>query len=402
MRDRGDYDLYYNNHEYVKGVKKMNIERFDNFFKRVDKKHPTEYKYINDTWGEKYMIVTFAKPKDNDPDILFIFRDTIKEEERDRCILIKSGTVFNPEPMTEDEMKECMVYFEELCGGEYECHIMRNKGHVFCCILSAQIMFKQNGTLHVVYSALACGELIKTPKVRTPNIKKYRRPIRNLPMELEDFSDIDKIYENENIRVVEHKNVGEASAKYKIFSVYILQDTISENVPPTNVLRRYNSPESSFEQLKRTFNLPQDGWEEFSPKDIVPSNSDEFHGPTSKFTPSELRLDPVKDAYALEAYESNKFAAEKIKVSFEDETYEFPVGVICDIDWWYKLMNSDDEGDQDRVDNILDVIDMINLSGKDYMDRVVKKFSAFGASTLQQFLSRYRISYIRGLYNSLE
>ena len=171
---------------------------------------------------------------------------------------------------------------------------------------------------------------------------------------------------------------------------------------PTNILSYYNSPESSFEQLKRTFNLSQDGWEEFSPKDIVPSNSDGLHGLTPKFTPSELRLDPVKDAYALEAYESNKFAAEKIKVSFEDETYEFPVGVIYDIDWWYKLMNSDDEEDQDRVDNILDVIDMINLSGKDYMDRVVKKFSAFGVSTLRQFLNRYRVSSIRGLYNSLE
>ena len=402
MRDRGDYDLYYNNHEHVKGVKKMDIERFANFFKRVDKKHPGEYKYINDTWGEKYEIVTFVKPKENDPDILFLFSETTKEDERDRCTLVTKGTVFSPEPMTEAEIKKCAVYIEDIYSGGYNCHLLNSGAHVFVCNRAGSIMFKQNGTLHLVYSVLAAEDIVKSPKIQIPNIERFRMLIRNFPTRVDDFYDIDKVYEYGNTRVIEHKTVGDACQRYKIFSVYTLCDTIHPDNLPSAVLNYNRSMVDSFDQLKRNLDLPMDGWEEYSARDLVPLNNDVFPGRMDDYSVEDLGLDPINDKYAIEALESGKIVANKVKTAFNDAVYVFPLGAVYDADWWYKLTSSNDEEDQDRVDNILDVIDMINLSGKDYMNKVIKRISALGEMELRNFLHWHRVDCLRGLYNSLE
>lgn len=403
MRDRGDYDLYYNNHEYVKGVKKMNIEYFDRFFKRVDKKHPGEYRYINDNLGRKYKIVTFIKPKENDPDILFLFTGTTKEDERDRCTLITKGTVFSPEPMSEGEIKECAVYIEGTCSAEYNCHLLNSGAHVFVCNYDGLIMFKQNGSLHLVHSILAAKEIMESPKIQPPNIERFRMSIRNFPTRVDDFYDIDKVYEYENTRIIEHdKTSGYAGQRYKIFSVYTLCDSICPDKLPSEVLKYNRSPADSFDQLKRDFNLPVDGWEEYSVRDLVPLNNDVFPGIMDDYSVEDLGLDPINDKYAIEALESGKIVATKVKTAFNDAVYVFPLGAVYDVDWWYKLTSSNDEEDQDRVDNILDVIDMINLSGKDYMDKVIKRIAALGATELRNFLHWHRVDCLRGVYDSLE
>ena len=402
MRDRGDYDLYYNNHEHVKGVKKMDIGRFDNFFKRIDKKHPGEYKYINDNWGEKYKIVTFVKPKENDPDILFLFTGTTKEDERDRCTLVTKGTVFSPEPMTEAEMKECVVHIEDTYSGQYCCHLLSDGAHVFVCNCNGSIMFKQNGALLLVYSTLAAKEIMNSPKIRIPGIERFRKLIRNFPTRVDDFYDIDKVYEYENTRVIEHKTSGDAGQRYKIFSVYTLCDSIDPDKLPSAVLRYNRSAADSFDQIKREFSLPMDGWEEYSVRDLVPLNHDVFPSIMDGYSVEDLGLDPVNDKYAIEALESGKIVANKVKTAFNDAVYVFPLGAVYDADWWYKLISSNDEEDQDRVNNILDVIDMINLSGRDYMNKVIKRISALGAMELRNFLHWHRVDCLRGVYDSLE
>lgn len=380
----------------------MNIERFENFFKRVDKKHPGEYKYINDTWGEKYEIVTFVKPKENDPDILFLFSETTKEDERDRCTLVTKGTVFSPEPMTEAEIKECAAHIECIYGDQYSCHLLSDGAHVFVCNCTGSIMFKQNGALRLVYSTLAAKEIMNSPKIRIPGIERFRKLIRNFPTRVDDFYDIDKVYEYENTRVIEHKTSGDAGQRYKIFSVYTLCDSIDPDKLPSAVLRYNRSAADSFDQIKREFGLPMDGWEECSVRDLVPLNHDVFPGIMDGYSVEDLGLDPVNDKYAIEALESGKIVANKVKTAFNDAVYVFPLGAVYDADWWYKLTSSNDEEDQDRVDNILDVIDMINLSGKDYMNKVIKRISALGEMELRNFLHWHRVDCLRGVYDSLE
>lgn len=380
----------------------MNIERFDNFFKRVDKKHPGEYKYINDNWGKKYKIVTFVKPKENDPDILFLFTEATKEDERDRCILVTKGTVFSPEPMTEAEIKECAAHIEYRYSGQYSCHLLSGDRHVFVCDRDGFIMFKQNGSLHLVYSTLAVKEIMNSPRIRIPNIERFRMLIRNFPTRADDFYDIDKVYEYENTRVIEHKTSGDAGQQYKIFSVYTLCDSIDPDKLPSAVLRYNRSAADSFDQVKRELSLPMDGWEEYSVRDLVPLNNDVFLSIMDNYSVEDLGLDPVNDKYAIEALESGKIVATKVKRAFNDAVYVFPLGAVYDVDWWYKLTSSNDEEDQDRVDNILDVIDMINLSGKDYMNKVIKRISALGAMELRNFLHWHRIDCLRGVYDSIE
>src|SRR5699024_4443237 len=151
------------------------------------------------------------------------------------------------EPMTEAEIKECAAHIECIYGDQYSCHLLSDGAHVFVCNCTGSIMFKQNGALRLVYSTLAAKEIMNSPKIRIPGIERFRKLIRNFPTRVDDFYDIDKVYEYENTRVIEHKTSGDAGQRYKIFSVYTLCDSIDPDKLPSAVLRYNRSAADSFD-----------------------------------------------------------------------------------------------------------------------------------------------------------